>query len=296
MYKISYLSSGVPVNRAKRIICAVIVLAGASFTSAHAVNTGQDPTNPVTRLDVRWEDDALPYDLEGTQGQGSDTIILRTDMPIPLGNKGSGGVLALRMDLPFTSSKTTDPITGATSGNVGFGSVYLQFLHVTPKSWGRFWGNDAWAWGYAMQAPTSTFGRQNRTNIAMFGSKWGLSETNKGDFFASVLKYYNADADPDNSFDKLNEFHFQPIFNWNIKTGISFVSLWANYDWVYNFEDGVFGAQTSGDYFIPYDITVGKMLSGGKVVLSATVAGKLASSDNYDLYDDRIMVRVGFFF
>ena len=295
MNKNSISSKKIPAYKTKRAILACIVLAGSYVGSAQAVNTGQDPTNPVTRFDIRWEDDALPYDLEGTQGRGSDTVIFRTDMPIPLGNKGSGGILALRMDLPLVSSKNTLP-DGSTSGRLGFGSTYVQFLHIVPKSWGTFLGNKTWAWVYEMQAPTSTFGRQNRTDIALFGSKWGMSETDKGTFFAAVLKYYNADADDPNSFDAINEFHLQPIINFNIHTGINFISLWANYDWVLNNEDGVYGAQQSGDYFIPYDITVGKMLSGGKVVVSATVAGKLISSDNFKEFDDRIMIRVGFFF
>jgi len=276
--------------------CVEVANAGDTGQDSKPVNTGQDPTDPITRFDIRWENDELPYDNNFNNNNDADTVILRVDAPIPLGKKGDMGTLAFRMDLPFQSTRTTVP---GDDGTFGFGSVYLQFLHIVPKSWGNLPKADKWAWGYAAQAATATNGRQNRTDIAMFGSKWNFNLGKKkrgGTFATSVLKYYNSDSDLANGFDAISELHVQPIINFGIPKAIDFVTLWGNFDWVFNFEDGVVGKQESGDYFIPYDITVGKMLSGGKVVLSATIAGDLFSSSNFKQFDERFMVRVGFFF
>lgn len=288
-----------PVNRSggdslvvARTLLVCILVAGSFFELANAANSGQDPTQPVTRFDIRFENDELPYDNNFDNNNDSDTIILRVDAPIPLGHKGSGGVLYFRFDIPLTSTRTNVP---GESGDFGFGSVYMQFLHIVPKSWGNLPGAKAWAWGYAAQLATATNGRQDRTDILVFGTKWNWNKTGSS-FIVPVLKYYWGDAEPANSFDAIDELHLQPTMNFHVPAGIDFITLWGNYDWVFNFEDGVFNGHTSGDYFIPWDVTVGKLLSKGTVVLSATLAGPLAYSTNFKQFDERFLLRVGFFF
>jgi hypothetical protein len=285
-----------PAHVAWSAVLACIVVAGSCLESANAGNTGQDPTNPITRLDIRWENDELPYDQQLDNNNDADTVILRADAPIPLGKKGSSGTLAFRADLPMTSTRSNVP---GESGEFGFGSVYLQFLHIVPKKWGNLPKAGAWAWGYAAQLATATNGREKRTDIFVYGSKWGMKKDKDGpggSFAVPVLKYYNGDADIANGFDAISEFHLQPTINFAMPIGIDFITLWGNFDWVYNFEDAVVNSYSSGDYFIPYDVTFGKMLSGGKVVLSASFAGKLLSSSDFVQFDERFMLRFGFFF
>jgi hypothetical protein len=280
-----------------RVFAVSLLIFSASCLGVLAGNTGQDPTDPVTRFDIRWENVELPGDANNND---LDTIILRTDAPVPLGKKGVDGILAFRMDLPISSSKGLMP---GDPGTLGLGSIYLQFLHIAPKKWGTFFGNKAWAWGFAVQAATATNGREEATFIPIVGAKWSLNKPGSS-FFTPVLKYYTSPAESDPGFGAISELHLQPVINFNIPVGIDFVTLWGNYDWVLNFEDS---ATTSrGDLFIPYDIQFGKMLSGGKVVLSATFAGKLVNS-NVDAaplgrpattpqFDKKFLLRVGFFF
>jgi hypothetical protein len=272
---------------------------GVLAADANPGNTGQDPTNPVTRFDIRWENVELPLDANNND---QDTVILRSDAPIPLGKKGVDGTLAFRVDIPIASVKGADP---GDPGTLGFGSVYLQFLHIAPKKWGTFLGNKAWAWGFAVQAATATNGREEPTYIGVLGAKWNLNKKGSS-FFTPVLKYYDGEAELDLGFDAISEIHLQPVINFHIPVGIDFITLWGNYDWVYNLEDGVVSPGETGDLFIPYDVTIGKMLSGGKVVLSATFAGKLvngnAASGNTGrpgtepLFDKKFQLRLGFFF
>ena len=81
--------------------------------------------------------------------------------------------------------------------------------------------------------------------------------------------------------------------NFYIPKGIDFITLWGNYDILYNLEDGA--TKESGDMFIPYDVTFGKMVSP-KVVASLTFSGPIYQSDTYQHYDFQTMIRVGFFF
>ena len=48
--------------------------------------------------------------------------------------------------------------------------------------------------------------------------------------------------------------------------------------------------------YLAYDITIGKMLSGNKVVLSGSFAGKLFGSSHYELYHKQFQFRIGYFF
>ena len=85
-------------------ICSALALVLALSCLATAAedkksgNTGQDPTNPITRLDIRWENVELPLDVNNND---EDTVILRSDAPIPLGKKGGDGTLAFRVDIPI---------------------------------------------------------------------------------------------------------------------------------------------------------------------------------------------------
>jgi len=262
-------------------------------------NTGQDPTNPVTRLDIRLQNDELPYD-SNFNNNDSDTLILRADAPIPLGTKSNPlGILAFRMDIAMSSVRTNVP---GETGSYELGSTYLQFLHIVPPSWGNLPKSSAWAWGYAAQMPTATNGRQERTDIILFGAKWDMKigsnpKVRNGSYTTPVLKYYYGPGETDRGFDKINGLHLQPVINFGIPAGIDFITLWGNFDWIVTFEDGVARPQQkSGDYFIPWDITFGKMLSGGKVVVSATFAGDLFSSEGFEQFDERFLIRIGFFF
>jgi len=112
--------------------CALLLLCfGHANADDDVPNTGQDPTNPVTRLDIRLENDELPYDANFNNND-SDTLILRADAPIPLGKNGSQGTLSFRVDIPMSSVRTSVP---GETGSFELGSVYLQFLHIVPQHW-----------------------------------------------------------------------------------------------------------------------------------------------------------------
>ena len=299
--------NGTPSRAARiRVLLAVIwlalVAAPVSAEEGHK-NNGQDPTNPITRFDIRFQNDLTAFDAYHNQGDNDNqagTLILRTDAPIPLGK--NAGTLALRFDFPMTSQTSA---TAGESGTFTFGSAFASFLHIVPKQWGPKMEGFAWAWGLATQLPTATNGRRKTTFVPMAGASipiYPFGKKHRGSAFIPVFKYFRG---PEESlrggtlnFDKINEFHFLPTINFTFPwKGINFLTLWGNYEWQLTFEDGVVNpAQESGDYFIPYDVTLGWLLSGGKAVLSVTFAGPLVYSDGYQQYDARFMLRVGYFF
>ena len=279
------------------IVCFLTSFGSQADDKPETVNTGQDPTAPLVRMDIRWDSVQLP----DASNPDEEIFIIRADAPIPLGNKGSAGTLYFRMDVPFVSLQSTGL---ANPGAMTMGSVYLQFMHIAPPSWGTFWGNKGWAYGLALQVPTSTYGREEATYIPTVGAKWNLNKSGSK-FFTPVMKYLYGGEEESRGFDEINELHLMPIINFGISKGIDFVTLWGNYEWVINLTDGSTSTKQSGDIFIPWDITVGKLLSGGKVVISLTAAGKLVDANvtgatgrqgHQPLFDSRYMFRLGFFF
>ncbi|GAA5188715.1 hypothetical protein [Ferrimonas gelatinilytica] len=266
-----------------------------------AQNTGQDATQPLTRFDIRYQHDALPFDLYHNNFDNkndTDTIVLRADAPVSLDENGT---LYFRTDFPFISSSSSTPDQ---NGSFDLGSIYAQAIYIAPEKF-AIGGKYIWGAGLSAQLGSATNGRQKTTWIPTFGMAipiYPFGQERGGSAFIPMFKYLMGDSEALRggtlTFDEINEFHFLPTLNFTLPWSYFEVfTLWGNEEWQWSFQDGtVRNEQKSGDYFIPYDITIGKMIANNNVIISLSAAGPLLYSEGYKQYDHRLMFRLGFFF
>ncbi|MGP8306724.1 hypothetical protein [Vibrio sp. YIC-376] len=277
--------------------CALMLL---SLTHAFAApNTGQDATQPLTRFDIRYQHDSLPFDSyhNNFNKNDADTIVFRADAPVSL---GESGVMYVRMDVPFLSSSSSTP---GESGNFDLGSIYAQAIYISSKDL-RIAGKYAWGLGMSANLGSATNGRQKETWAPTFGMSIPIhpfGSEHEGSAIIPLIKYLTAPEEKLRqgtlNFDEISELSFRPTINFTLPWEYFEVfTLWGENEWRYNFEDGKYTQKESGDYFIPYDVTVGKMLANHSVIMSMTASGPLFYSDEYKVFDHRLMFRLGFFF
>ncbi len=239
------------------------------------VNTGQDPTKPVTRLDIRYKYQDLPG------GFTNNLITFRVDKPVPLSD--SGWTLSLRVDAPVAYNDVPSRDNPNGDREFGMSDSLFQALLITPPL-----GDDKrWALAFGTQVLFPT-GSQDQ-----FGTgKWQLAptaavrmawpEVSKGSFFALLVRDQFSFAGQDERAD-INDLIVQPVFNWQLPE-----------TWFLTFSPEIkFDLEGDGDAFVPFDILVGKMINPRTV---ASVQFSVPIVDDYPQYDWQVEFRIGFFF
>ncbi|MCL1067408.1 hypothetical protein L2735_11395 [Shewanella olleyana] len=252
-------------------------------------NTGQDATQPLTRFDLRAE-----YNSGGNNSSNNITT-LRADAPISLDDNG---IAYFRIDVPFVNVPDENSFSQA--------GVYTQAIWIAPKEL-SFAKKYDWGAGISANIGGGTLGREKTTWIPTFGTSIPISPfgaEHKGSAFIPLFRYWRGEEEFDSAgqltFDSVNELRLLPTVNFNLPWKyFEVLTLWGNADWKVNFDDGVKNPnKQSGDYYIPYDITIGKMIANRKVIVSMTFTGPLISSGEYkqEQYDHTALFRIGFFF
>jgi hypothetical protein len=243
------------------------------------VNTGQDPTRPVTRVDLRIKYQDLP-DLDLPQFDDSDihawTFTLRADKPFSLGN---GWALSTRFDLPVIVNNI--PSLDNTDGSTDFGlsDSLIQLLAITPPQ-----GRWTFAGGTQVIFPTATedqFGTGKWQLAPSFAVKYDLPELTPGSFTALLLRDKFSFAGDEDRND-INQLVIQPLFNVNL----------PNF-WFVTFAPEILYDWNTGDWFVPFDISLGKLLNPTTVV---SLEMKVPLIDDLEQYNLEIEARLGFFF
>jgi hypothetical protein len=236
------------------------------------VNTGQDPTKPIARLDLR-----LKYqDLPG--GNSSVVPTLRLDVPLELGE--SGWTLGTRFDLPFVINDVPSPDNPGGDWHGGVGDALSQFLLITPPQ-GR------WQFGFGTQVifPTASqdqMGTGKWQLAPIIAGVYALPEISKGSFVGLLIKDQFSVAGADGRKD-INDLVIQSLFNINLPDR-----------WFLTFAPEMrFDLEDDGAAFIPFDLVVGKMITPKTVI---SVEFKAPLLDDYRQYDFEVEFRVGFFF
>src|SRR5262245_28663909 len=88
-------------------VCAAALIAGALCTESargaeEEVNNGQDPTKPLTRIDLRYQYQNAPP----SKNDNVHIFTPRADKPFVL---GGGWSFATRIDLPLFVTETVNP-------------------------------------------------------------------------------------------------------------------------------------------------------------------------------------------
>ena len=241
---------------------------------AEEINTGQDPTRPLTRIDVRLKHIDLPGGFE------TQLLTLRADKPFVL---DGGWQLSTRVDLPLILTDVPGPDNPDGGHEFGMADSLVQGLLITPPlDAGKRW---VVAFGTQLLFPT---GSQDQ----MGTGKWqlaptlavraGLPEISPGSFFALLVRDQFSFAGDDDRRD-INDLVVQPVLNFQLPH-TWFITL--SPEMRFNLED-------DGDAFIPFDVLVGTMIRPGVV---GSVQLDVPIVDDYEQYDWQIEFRIGFFF
>lgn len=248
--------------------------AGPEAAPGGEVNTGQDPTRPLTRIDLRLKH----IDLPG--GFDTQLLTLRADKPFML---GGGWQLSTRLDLPFML--TDVPSRDNPNGDHEYGmadSLFQGLLITPPLDAGERW---VMAFGTQVLFPTGSHDQMGTGKWQLAPTvavRAGLPEVSPGSFFALIVRDQFSFAGAGDRRD-INDLVIQPIINFQLPDNW-FITMAP--EMRFNLEEG-------GDAFIPFDIQVGKMIRPGVV---GSVQFDVPIVDDYEQYDWQVEFRIGFFF
>lgn len=255
-------------------ILSIGSLAFAEGKSEEEVNTGQDFTKPLTRLDIREKYQALP------DANDAYTTTLRVDKPIVLNKKG--WVLSLRADLPFVVNNVASTDNPTAAHKFGTGDLLNQFMFIAPQE------GKKWTYGFGAQIiwPTGAQDQigSGRYQIApLIGAKMDLKAISPGSISYILLRNH-MDAGGSGSRGKVNYLVIQPGINLALpKQSFITIAPEMRVNW-----------ENNNRLFIPFDITLGKMLNKTTVI---SIEYKTPIYDRkYRIYNTEIEARIGFFF
>jgi hypothetical protein len=238
------------------------------------LNTGQDFTRPLTRMDIRQKYQALP------DSKSSFITTFRADKPVIL--SGDGWILSLRADLPFVVNNVPSADNPNSTYHFGLSDFLNQFIFIAPQ------GKRNWTYGFGSQIiwPTASEDQMGtgRYQVApLVGLKVDMKSISPGSFSYLLLRNH-IDVGGKSSRSKTNYLVIQPGLN------IGFPDKWfatiapeMRVDW-----------ENDGRYFFPFDITVGKMLNKS-TILSIEYKTPIID-EGYPMYNHEVEARVGFFF
>jgi hypothetical protein len=237
------------------------------------VNTGQDFTKPLTRFDVREKYQWLADDKDAL------LTTFRVDKPIMFKN---GWGLGTRFDLPVMTTDVASLDNPRGDTEFGLSDFLAQGIMIAPQ------GKKSWTWAYGMQAILPTASQDamgtGRYQIAPFvGAKADIAALGKGSFGYLLLREH-IDAGGSDTRNKVNYLVINPGLNIAFPT-YTFITMAPEIrvNW-----------ENDNRWFIPFDITIGQMLSR-KLVVSLTYKTPVVDH-KYPVYEHEIEGRVGFFF
>lgn len=247
--------------------------ASTTLTQAEdpAANSGQDPTKPVSRFDVRAQYEDISAGVE------AETLTLRLDKPFSL---GSGWKLSSRIDVPLQVNDVPGVDNPAGKTDFGLSDVLIQALVIAPSH-----GNWTYAFGTQLLLPTGTQAQftsgkwQAVPTVALVRQLPAVSPGS----FAGLLVRDKFSFAGSRAHHDINVLSVEPLANfqlpqrWFITIGPE-AQLDTLHDW---------------KLFLPFDFTVGKKITKDVVVSLQT---DIALIKTYEKYDWKTELRVGFFF
>lgn len=260
---------------------AVVLASGPAWAAEEEeVNTGQDPTRPLTRFDIRYQYQNLPPDDD----DNAHIFTLRADKPFPLSKEWS---FAGRLDVPLflTEAVSTDNPDG--DYEFGLGDLLVQGLLINALT-ERF----AWAFGAQLIFPSASqdqMGGGKWRIVPTVGARYSLPEITNGSWFAGLVRYDVSYAGEEDRR-SISELQLAPILYIQLPD-LWFVNLYPSSDIRYNF--GSKRPGDSGRWFFPFNFMVGKMLTRS-IVASVEIGVPIV--DDYEVYDFKLEARIGFFF
>ncbi|MBI3804220.1 MAG: hypothetical protein HY282_10715 [Nitrospirae bacterium] len=243
-------------------------------------DNGLDPTNPISRTDLRYQYQNLPP----SNHDRFHSLALRGDQLYIMSQEWAW---ATRLDLPLviTNQASSDNPSGDTK--LGFGDVLLQAIVINRPS-----STFAWMAGSQFILPTASqdqMGAGKYQIIPSAAARWTLTGQREGSWFAPLVRYAVDVAGEDNR-NRIREFQFAPSLNLTLTEGW-FLNFYPSSDIRYNFE-----AQRPGDsgkWFIPFDFLVGRKWSPTTI---GTLEVSFPLVQQYQVYDFKIEANIYFLY
>jgi hypothetical protein len=235
------------------------------------INTGEDFTKPFARTEFRYMYRQLTGDAD------TSFFTFRYDTPYQL---ESGWIFAPRLEIPLVYTNIPSRDNPDADYEFGLGDLSTEILFIRPPR-----GRWSLASGVQLGWPTAS---QDQMGFGKYllaptvGAAYHPASWERGGYVGLFLRDIFDYAGKDNRTD-IHELLIQPIFNYNLED-YWFVTLAP--DIRINWED-------NNNVFLPFDISVGKLVGEDKVV---SVRFSNAILDDYDFYDWQIIFRTAWFF
>lgn len=264
--------------RSRRETTIAVLLVAALLVSVPArgeeqeANNGQDPTRPLTRVDVRYK----YQDLAGEPEQ--HLVTLRADKPFVL---APAWQLALRADLPLAYNNVPSPDNPGGDWEAGLSDILVQALLIKGLD-----QRSAVAFGAQLIFPTASqdqFGTGKYQIVPTAAYRLALPEITPGSFGALLVRYA-VDYAGDDRRAGIGELSVAPILNVSLPDRW-FVTLFPGDAIKYNTK--------TEKWWVPLDVMVGRLLTP-RMVGSVQVTVPLVK--DYHLFDFAVEARLGFFF
>lgn len=253
------------------VVAAGLAL-GASWAGAAEIHTGEDFTKPLSRVDLR-----LKYRLAVGENHGSTVATARADVPMGF---GGGWELVWRADVPYSWSDEPSADNPDAVTQHGLGDVLVQGLLIAPAG-------GKWAYGLGAQlifptAEKNQMGTGKLQLVPTVGVRYDLGGWARGAWCGALLRHAFDVASRDDDRPHVSQTSVQPVVH------VMLPRLWfltfapeTRYDW------------REERWFVPFDVTVGKMLSASVV---AAVEYRSAVVDDLPQFSQEVEARIGFLF
>jgi hypothetical protein len=260
-------------GKAGRTAVLALLLAAAAGTARGEgeANTGEDFTRPLARADGRIKRQ------EAAGSGGSWTYTARLDKPFPL---SGGWELAMRADVPYATTNAAAPGLPPGERERGWSDALVQALVVTAPE-----GKSAYAAGAQLQLPTASDPRLGTGKCQLLpsaGIRRDMSRWMKGSWWAFLARQAFDVASKDDARPHISQTYLQPFLNLDLP-GAWFITFApeTRYDW------------RTEKWFVPFDMTAGRMIGAGMVV---SLEYKAAIVDDLPLFHQEAEARIGIFF
>lgn len=254
-------------------------------------NDGQDPTDPLTRFDIRvlqTEGITIP----GQKDAYNTTILARIDKPMII--KGAGGwVFYYRTDLPLSFTDVPSRDNPGRSDKFGFGDWFHQLIFIAPAGKKYPLGIDTFGIGGQLIMDTASedhFGSGRWVASPLLAWRW------KPTSFINVIPVfkYKRSFSGNGLRPEVNRFEFKPLINVKLPENW-FITFWDSTDWAWQLDNA---SRFKHDWHIPLDVMVGfrsqKCLITKACVYSVNIMPTVI--DDFDRNQYQAQFRVGFFF
>lgn len=261
-----------------------------SYVWEEDYNFGQDPLNPVWRLDLRQSYVSL--------ADSADAFVstLRLDAIWNLGDKGENGQLYWRNDALFLVGSDAPSIDNPTGEwEYGYGDMLSQAFWILPSDMVKSIPTvDAFGVGMQLEIPSATkdnLGSNQWVLSPAIGAQWLLSKD--GTAALTTLLFYSFDigstSNARSQTKSIKQIRIQPITTFIVKEYLP-----IDYITFYDTDQMIIDAD-NGDVFVPFQVQFGRKISKDTII-SLELTKQLFHTGDLDLYDAQVTFRFGKFF